>query len=170
MSDPNSKLTLPGFPKSGSANYRSRKWFHLWLNETGSDGRSDVTLEKTIASTSKCFPSPSICVMSKCTIPRGVQGEPPIPLILTLWWLHGTQSNCTNHSIINEVDDSESNKALAQLVEPSGPWTSTWHVMSNSWRQFPNCDFGYKMMFILWEWQSTGLLWALIAQMKLCTM
>ena len=86
ISAPKSTSVPPGFPNSGSANCICNKWFHVGSSVTGSVGIFEVIFGITIASTFRDFPSPLTRVISKFTIPRGVDrdGESPKPLILTL--------------------------------------------------------------------------------------
>ena len=78
---------LPGVLKSGSASVKLSRRFHLLLNGTGCDGKSEVILGRTKASTFRTFPCWPIRVMPHCTVPRTANSDvaPPIPLILTPW-------------------------------------------------------------------------------------
>ena len=101
-------------------------------NGTGQDGRSVVTLGSTTASTA------SVLLwwfdMLRSTNPREESrvAKPPMPSTFMKWRWHCKCRRCAKLSVMNEVEDAESNRVLAFVMEPSALTIWTWHVVSTT--------------------------------------
>ena len=133
---------FPGVGKSGSDSWMFERLFQLLLKRTGVDRTSVVTSGRTSASTPMTLPQWVVGDILKLTTPH----EPeflvmPLMLLICAWlYLCCKWRHCTRRSVMKDVDDAESNNALAMVVEPSEAITRTWHVVDKT-RRWQSLDF-----------------------------
>ena len=115
---PNNRSMDPGRLKSGSAKCSPLRCFHLPSNGKWWTGNSVVVLGRTTTITGIWHIQWLKFAMLKCTVLREDKrvSTPLIPLIKQEWWIHGNRRCCASRSIINNVDDMESNNTLALVT------------------------------------------------------
>ena len=158
MLAPRSRSMLPGVPINapwGAKVWVSQKdiWqmLHLRLKGTRPVGRLVVTLGSTTASTARVFPQSFTILRS--TIPREKSqvAEPPMPSTFMEWRLFRRCRRCAGLSVMNKVEDAESNRALAFIVELSALTILTWHILSTTGWRPPNCEWCVTVPDICFE-------------------
>ena len=120
----------------------------LLSNETSDDGNLVVILGSTAASTFHwgqenlltltdfSFLTVSVTTERKDSVCSG----PPLPVTQTCWHRRGIYNRCAKRSVINNVDNAQSSKALALITWLSVVITTIWHFIISApllWR--PEC-------------------------------
>ena len=100
-----------------------------------------VTWGSTTTFTAIVLPQPFTILRSTIPHEGSRVAEPPMLLTLMEWRLCHKCRCCAKYSVMNEVEDAESNGALAFIVEPSALTIWTWHVVSTTGWQPPNCEW-----------------------------
>ena len=136
-STPSRMSVWSGTLKFGSARRSPERCFDFWLNGTGKAGSLVVTFGRTAASTFH-WESEILSVlddfwfaMVNDTMEHNDKPcfSPPVPVTRTFWWWRGSRRRCAKCSVMNEVDEAQSSKALALVIRPPDVATTTWLVI-----------------------------------------
>ena len=123
-------------PKSGSARWSPDRFFHFLSTGTGKVGSFVITISRTTASTfhlgPEIFPVNNDFYFIMVNDTTECNGNPcftlPILVTWTFWWWGESRRCWTEYSVMNDVDEAQSSKALGLVIQPSDATTTTLHV------------------------------------------